>query len=113
MLSADDVVRRRNEGADPVSDKHAALGRRGHFDHRGEVPGVDFVAVQDVEPVHVMGLVNPKSRVDRIGADARRRVSFVRFVLSGGGYDVFTDGFLPLKNSMMAIRTSPPCWVSG
>ena len=107
-------MRQRNEGAGPVGDMHAALGRRDHFEHRGEVPGFDFVAVQDVEPVNVIGLVTPKSRVDRIGADARQQVSFARFVLSNGdGYDVFTAAFLPQQNNMLVIRTSPLCWESG
>ena len=112
LLSADDVVRQRDSliplpiSTLPLADAIISITAakfRVRFRRR---PGV--------EPLHVMGLATPKSRVDRIGADARRQVSFVRFALSdGGGYDVFTDGFLPRQNSMMAIRSSPLSWVSG
>ena len=68
----DEVVRQRDEGAGSVVDNHVVLSRGDHFYQRVEVPGVDFVAVQNIEPKHVKGLVNIERRIDRTRVDAKR-----------------------------------------
>ena len=96
-LIADEVVGQRNKGAGPVVDDHVAFGRRDHLDQGVEVPGVDFIPVQDVEPAHVKGLVTLKRRIDRIGVDTKRRFSLTDFELSDdGSYNRFADAPFPL-----------------
>jgi len=102
-LVADQVAGQRHERAGPVVDDDVALGR-GDLLHQGiEVPGVDLVAVHDVQALHVQGLVTLKRAVDRIGVDAKRRLPLARFVLRNGGRDHrLADAALALQNHVNA-----------